>query len=141
MPAPLTIDDVSVNATNPFAALGSILGDYNKQFVPTEDSIPLWLFARDASGQVQGGLNGRTHWSWCFVEMLAVSEPYRRQGIGTQLLTRAEHLAKARGCIGIYLTTIAFQAPDFYKRQGYTQFGHLADFPPGHTQFWFAKKL
>jgi GNAT superfamily N-acetyltransferase len=137
----ITIDDIASNAKDPFAALGDILRGFNSQYVPQEDAIPVWLFARDATGTVQGGLRGRTVWSWCFVEILAVAECQRGKGIGAQLLTRAEELAKARGCLGIYLTTVAFQAPEFYKKQGYTQFAQLSDYPAGFTHHWFAKRF
>ena len=142
MPAtPVTIDDVTDLAQDPFAAVGDILRDYNRQFVPADEHVPLCLLARDSVGKVQGGLRGRTVWGWCFVELLAVAEPLRGQGIGSQLLRRAEDLSKARGCVGVYLTTVAFQAPEFYKRLGYAQFGQLADYPPGFTQHWFAKRF
>ena len=138
---PITIDDMTATGRDPSAALVDILRDFNKQFVPPEDSVPLWLFARDGQGHVQGGLRGRTHWGWCFVEILAVAEALRGHGIGAQLLRRAEDLAKARGCVGIYLTTVGFQAPEFYQRQGYAQFGQLSDFPRGYVQHWFATRL
>jgi GNAT superfamily N-acetyltransferase len=141
LPAAISIDHVTTNGTDPFVALGDILRDYNKLHVPPEDTVPVWLFARDSTGKVQGGLRGRTVWGWCFVEILAVAETHRGQGIGAKLLRQAEDVAKSRGCIGIYLTTVAFQAPGFYTRQGYSRFAQLADFPPGQTHHWFAKRF
>ncbi len=73
--------------------------------------VPLWLLARDTDGKVQGGLLGQTYWSWCSVDVLAVAEPYRRQGIGSRLLEKAEAIARKRGCIGIRLDTIASRRP------------------------------
>jgi GNAT superfamily N-acetyltransferase len=139
--AAITIDDVTTTRTDPFVALGNILRDYNNLHVPPEETVPVWLFARDSTGKVQGGLRGRSFWGWCFVEILAVAETHRGQGIGASLLGQAEDVAKSRGCIGIYLTTVAFQAPDFYAKQGYTRFAHLADFPPGQVHHWFAKRF
>jgi GNAT superfamily N-acetyltransferase len=137
----ITIDNVTTNAADPFAALSDILRSYNSQHMHSEESLPVWLFARDETGKVQGGLRGRSFWGWCFIETLAVADGHRGQGIGTKLLVEAEAVAKARGCIGIYLTTVAFQAPDFYRKNGYHQFGQLADFPKGFAQYWFAKRL
>jgi GNAT superfamily N-acetyltransferase len=139
--SPITIHDIAPNATDPFAALSDILRGYNSQYRPPEEAIPVWLFARDGSGKVQGGLRGRTVWGWCFVEVLAVAENLRGQGIGAQLLARAEAVARERGCVGLYLTTVTFQAPEFYKKHGYTQFAQLADYPPGFTHHWFAKRF
>jgi hypothetical protein len=53
---------------------------------------------------------------------------------------QAEEIARARGCVGVYLGTISFQAPDFYRRHGYTESGRIDGYPPGHTRHWFMKK-
>jgi ribosomal protein S18 acetylase RimI-like enzyme len=103
--------------------------------------VPLWLFARDSAGKVQGGVRGQTYWSWCSIDVLAVAEPYRRQGIGSRLLMKSEEIARARGCVGIRLDTASFQAPDFYSRHGYTEFGRIEDYPPGHARLWFMKRF
>ena len=87
--------------------------------------VPPWLFARNAAGKVQGGVRGQTYWSWCTIDVLAVAEPYRRQGIGSCLLAKAEEIARARGCVGIRLDTTSFQAPHFYTRRGFTEFGRI----------------
>ena len=43
----------------------------------------------------------------------------------------AEHAAREKGCVGIWLDTFDFQAPEFYKRHGYTAFGQVEDFRRG----------
>jgi GNAT superfamily N-acetyltransferase len=138
---PLTIDAVTPAGEDPFGRLHAILGEYNTAQVGPANHLPLWIFARDGTGKVQGGLRGQTYWSWCSVEVLAVAEPYRRQGIGSRLLARAEEVARERGCVGIHLDTVAFQAPDFYKRHGYVEFGRIEGYPPGHTRHWLMKRL
>ncbi len=74
------------------------------------------------------------HWLW-------VAEPYRKRGTGSALLSKAEMAARERGCRGVYLDTFTFQAPDFYARNGYSEFGRLDDFPKGYSRIWFAKRL
>ena len=138
---PLLLEEVTQPAQDPFAALNAVLRDYNVEQVGPANHIPLWLFARDPAGKVQGGLRGETYWSWCTIDVLAVATPYRRQGIGSRLLAKAEEIARARGCVGIRLDTTSFQAPDFYHRHGYTEFGRIEDYPPGHARLWFMKKL
>jgi GNAT superfamily N-acetyltransferase len=123
------------------AALHRGLGAYNAAMHGPDASAPLWFIARDVAGQVRAGLRGQTLWSWCFVNLLWVAEPHRRNGLGSQLLKGAESSARTRGCVGIYLDTFSFQAPDFYKRHGYTEFGRLDGFPAGHARIWMMKML
>ena len=46
-----------------------------------------------------------------------------------------------RGCAGVRLDTTSFQAPDFYKRHGYTEFGRIDGYPPGHARIWLMKRF
>jgi GNAT superfamily N-acetyltransferase len=138
---PLTLDDVTRGPEDPFATLNGLLNDYNAAQGSSWKQVPLWLFARDATGKVQGGIRGASYWGWCAIDVLAVAEPYRRQGIGSRLLREAEEIARRRGCIGIRLDTVSFQAPGFYQRHGYQEFGRLEDHPPGHTRIWFMKRF
>src|SRR6476660_5040228 len=132
--SPLSLDEVTQPAEDPFAALNAMLNEYNLGHVGPANHVPLWLFARDPSGKVQGGVRGQTYWCWCTIDVLAVANPYRRQGIGSRLLAKAEEIARARGCVGIRLDTTSFQAPEFYTRRGYTEFGRIVGYPPGHTR-------
>ncbi len=137
----LTLDDVTQFDEDPFAMLNAILSDHNTRNIGPTKHVPLWLFARDPAGKVHGGLRGQTYWSWCSIDVLAVAEPYRGQGIGSRLLAKAEEIARARGCLGIRLDTVSFQAPNFYSRHGYTEFGRINDHPPGHSRHWFMKRF
>ena len=138
---PLSLDEVTQPAQDPFVALNAILNDYNSAVIGPAEHVPLWLFARDSAGKVHGGVRGQTYWSWCSIDVLTVAEPYRGRGIGSRLLTKAEEIARARGCVGIRLDTASFQAPDFYLRRGYAEFGRIDGYPPGHTRLWFMKRL
>lgn len=137
----LLLEEVSKAGEDPFAALNGLLNDYNASKGAPWQYSPLWLFARDATGKVQGGVRGGTSWGWCTIDVLAVAEPYRGKGLGSRLLRKAEEIARARGCIGIRLDTISFQAPGFYLKLGYTECGRIDDYPPGHTRIWFMKRL
>lgn len=137
----VVLEDVSQAAEDPFAALNGILSSFNEGHVGPANYVPLWLFARDSNGSVQGGLRGRTYWGWCAVDVLAVAEPFRRQGIGSKLLSKAEATARERGCIGVQLDTVDFQAPEFYRRKGYVEFGRIDGFPPGHLRVWLMKRF
>jgi GNAT superfamily N-acetyltransferase len=100
------------------------------------------FFVRDEhTDAVLGGLHGRILYRWLFIELLVVPEQARGQRIGSQLMDRAEAFAHERNCVGIWLDTFDFQAPDFYRKHGYEEFGHLDDYPPGHQRLFFQKRL
>lgn len=99
--------------------------------------IPL----RDDAGAVIGGLWGHTLFQWLVIEMLVIPEALRNQGLGSSLLALAEAEAQARGCIGACTDTFDFQAAPFYRKLGFTVFGTLENFPPGHNRLYFSKQF
>lgn len=92
-------------------------------------------------GEAIGGLVGTYVWGWLHIETVILTEAFRHQGIGSQLLVAAEKDAWARGYRNIFLETMSFQARPFYEKLGYTVFGVLEDFPPGHQQYFMRKSL
>jgi GNAT superfamily N-acetyltransferase len=99
------------------------------------------LFARSETGGFVGGLLGWTHWNHFFVCALFVDERARREGVGRELMKRAEELAVEQGCNAIYLDTFDFQAPKFYEKLGFKVFGTLQDYPTGHQRFYLVKQI
>ncbi|KAF1027225.1 MAG: Acetyltransferase [Pseudomonas sp.] len=100
------------------------------------------LSLRDSDSQaVVGGLYGRIAYGWMFVELLSVPEQGREQGTGSTLMAQAEALARDRQCLGIWLDTFSFQAPGFYKKLGFSEFGQIVDYPPGHRRHFLQKRL
>ncbi len=102
---------------------------------------PVTLIVRDDQGQVIGGLLGMTYWQWLSIEILWIDDSARGQGLGQQLVARAEQIAVERGCHSAHLDTMSFQAPDFYRKLGYTVWGQLDDLPPGHQRIFLKKAL
>lgn len=107
---------------------------------PKPEAVAL-LTRDDQSNEVIGGLYGNIYYQWLFIELLAVPEQTRKQGTGSRLLAMAEDLAREKGCVGIWLDTFDFQAPDFYPKHGFTPCGQIDDFPPGHQRYFFQKRL
>jgi GNAT superfamily N-acetyltransferase len=101
---------------------------------------PIAIAIEDAHGHAIGGLSGSTVYGWLFVELLFVPESLRGQGVGTELMRRAEAEAVARGCHSVWLDTFQFQARGFYERLGYTCFGELKNYPAG-SRFFMSKRL
>ncbi|MET7380270.1 N-acetyltransferase [Streptomyces sp. NPDC005526] len=104
--------------------------------------VPLHVWAADESGALAGGLVGHTWAAWLHVTYLWVDARHRGAGLGSRLLSDAEHLSRTeRGCTASRLETWDFQAPDFYRRHGYDVVGVIPDYPPGLTEYTLTKRL
>jgi GNAT superfamily N-acetyltransferase len=93
---------------------------------------------RDA--RVVAGLAGESYAGWFFIRYFWIDEALRRQGLGRQLIAAAEQRARERGCHGVYVDTFSFQAPEFYRKQGYEVFGRLP-YPPKGERLFLRKAL
>ena len=114
---------------------------YNTNQTGIADFKPLAVVLTGSSGDVIGGLWGRTAFGWLFVELIFVPESLRGHGVGRDLMHRAEAEAVARGCHAAWLDTFQFQARGFYERLGYTCFGELTDYPRGFSRYFMRKVL
>jgi ribosomal protein S18 acetylase RimI-like enzyme len=117
------------------------LYDYSDAFAPPRNWAPLWVVGRDANGAVQGGLRAVTFFDWMTISLFWIAEPYRRQGIGSRMLAEAETVARSRGVANVYVETHTFQAPGFYEKHGYREFGRLENFPRGHARIYLVKRF
>ena len=54
------------------------------------DWSPRWIIGRDAEAAVQAGIRFVLAFDWLFVNWLWVADPYRKHGIGSQLMGGAE---------------------------------------------------
>jgi ribosomal protein S18 acetylase RimI-like enzyme len=107
-----------------------------------EREQPLHVWALDAGDGLAGGLVGHTWATWLHVTYLWVDERHRGSGLGSRLLAEAEHLARTeRACTRVRLETWDFQAPDFYRKQGYEVVCVIPDYPPGITEYTLVKHL
>jgi len=65
----------------------------------------------------------------------------RGAGLGRRLIKQAEEEAVRRGCRGVWLDTFSWQARGFYEKLGYSVFGTIDDYPPGHQRFFLKKVI
>jgi GNAT superfamily N-acetyltransferase len=123
-------------------AIAKPLDRFNISRVGDDNHTPLVILIQDAAtGDRQGGLWGETYYDWLFVKLFFIPETRRGHGLGQRILAQAEEIAKARGCIGIWLDTFEFQARSFYEKLGYTVFGTIEDYPKGFSRFFLQKRL
>ena len=118
------------------------LRTFNESKIGAIRPEPLAIALRDPeSGDITGGLWGSSVAGWLYVDLLVVPEGFRNRGLGKGLLQKAEEVARKRGCTGLWLHTGTFQAPGFYEKQGFTAFGTVPDYPPGHATIYYLKRL
>ncbi|MFD5709582.1 GNAT family N-acetyltransferase [Streptomyces pharetrae] len=109
---------------------------------PGEREVPLHVWASAEAGELAGGLVGHTWATWLQVTYLWVDERHRGAGLGGRLLAEAERIARdERGCGAVRLETWDFQAPDFYRKQGYEVVCVIPDYPPGITEYTLVKRF
>ena len=113
---------------------------FNQSVTGDNDARPLSVAVWNGQGELVGGLSGRTVYRHLLIEVLWVAEAERSNGLGRQLMERAERVARGRGCIAAQVDTLSFQAPAFYRRLGFEVIGKVADFPPGHTRYYLTKR-
>ena len=99
------------------------------------------LFVRDQTGLIRGGLLGEIWGGWLHITDLWIEESRRGSGLGRSLMEAGEQEARDEGCRYVHLDSHSFQAPDFYKKLGYEEFGRLADSPLGYEQVFLWKRL
>ena len=116
------------------------LRDYNSEFVPNE-FIPVKAVVTGRSDHVIAGIDGTAHWGKVHVSILWVDAGHRGKGLGGRLMGWAEEQGRAIGCHAVVVDTLSFQAPGFYRRLGYTQFGETRDYEGGHSRLYFEKAI
>ena len=107
---------------------------FNRANAPDPEYAHLTLLVHDADGRPAGGLWGRGFYQWLFVEYLVVPESMRGQGVGRDLMARAEAWARAKGYVGVWVDTFSFQARPFYEKLGFTVFGGVAGVSAGDVE-------
>ena len=117
------------------------LQNFNAAFIGFDNPKKLSVTVRDDAGKIVAGLLAQTNWNWMYIGWVWVDEKYRGRGIGKQLMSDAEREAKELGCDHTHLTTLDFQAQEFYEKSGYEVFAALEDYPPGHTRFMMKKLI
>ena len=113
---------------------------YNTQKAGKMGYAPVTISLRE-KGKIVGGIVGEIFFGWMFVHLFWIDDKFRGKGFGTRLLDAAEKEARKRGVKNVYLDTFSFQAPGFYKKLGYREFGRLKAFPVGHHRSWMTKAL
>ncbi len=103
--------------------------------------VPLHIIVENEVLDCVGGLTGRINWDWLEVDYFWISELARGNGLGKEVLAKAEKKAKALGASKVLLMTFEFQARNFYEKYGYKVVGEIKDYPPGSAYYTLVKHL
>ena len=121
--------------------IGELVRSYNRSKREAAESESLNLYIEDEHGRLLAGLVAETFGNWLEIEYLFVKEDLRGQGIGSQLLQRAESEAKKRNCCFAFVNTYQFQAPAFYQKHDYQEVFTLKDYPCTGQRHYYQKDL
>jgi ribosomal protein S18 acetylase RimI-like enzyme len=123
------------------AAVDEGLERHNYEAAPRLAEVDrIAAFAKDPSGRLIGGAVGRTWGGCCELLQLWVRSEDRNGGVGSRLIREFESAGRARGCRIFYLTTLSFQAPDFYRKHGYVVLAQIDGYPEGIVKYLMHKK-
>ena len=103
------------------------IGDFiHKEFVRYGEQSGVVLnydefcFVVEDEGKVVGAVTGRAYYNEVHIGDLIIAEDYRRSGLGQRLVGAVEDFYRGKGYDVMTLSTFGFQAPEFYKKLGFT---------------------
>jgi GNAT superfamily N-acetyltransferase len=86
--------------------------------------------------------DGPVYNGWFYLTDLFIEKEYRGQGLGAAVLRKLEERAAALGIRNIWTFTAGYEAPGFYKKQGYEVFcEHENWYTSGHSRIGLRKNL
>lgn len=123
------------------APINEGLRSFNRNVLGPMPQQPLVVSARDTEGNVIGGVIGEVFLDWLHIQVLWVAEPNRLRGVGSSLVRAIEAEARSVGATRAYVDTVTFQAPGFYAKLGYVEFGRNKNFVKGHDRIYLERYL
>lgn len=98
------------------------------------------LILKTESEEIVGVLNAFTAFAEIYLDDLWINKAHRKRGYGRKLVQALEDHFKGQGFNNINLVTSAFQAPEFYKKCGFTvEFVRENKINPQFTKTFFVK--
>ena len=137
------IVEVSANAgAEQLLPIEEGINHFNDSITGINDRQPLAVLIKSPqTGEVLGGMQGRSSLGLLFIDLFYLPAALRGRGLGSEILSRFEEEGRKRGCSAAFLYTISFQAPDFYKKHGWEEFGRIDCQPAGTSRIFMKKTL
>ncbi|MCB9990275.1 MAG: GNAT family N-acetyltransferase [Rhodospirillales bacterium] len=99
-----------------------------------------FIAVRD-QGVLIGGMQAFHQGTDFYIKHLWVDAAYRRQGLALEMMDRAGQEAQRRGCQTIWVDTLSYQAPEFYKKAGYEEAGRIEGYRGAHDRIFLRKSV
>lgn len=110
--------------------------------IPKKDTEYIGFAALSEVGEMVGGVTAKISYGELHVSLLSVDPSTQGSGVGTELMAQIERYGRANRRHHISLTTFSYQAPEFYRKCGFTELGRVKDFPiKGEEKYFFIKYL
>ena len=93
---------------------------YGKQHGIILDYSEFCFVAENRDESLAGVITGKAYYNEVHIQDLVVNKDCRGNGIGSRLVETVEDHYRNKGFRFVTLTTFEFQAPEFYKKLGYT---------------------
>ncbi|WBL79398.1 GNAT family N-acetyltransferase [Bradyrhizobium xenonodulans] len=116
------------------------LSGYNHEHMGTQRLKGLAVSLKDR-GKIVGGVVGQIWTTVLFIQFFWIEQKHRGQGHGAKLIAAIEDEARRIGAVRSHVDTMSFQAPGFYRSQGYEEFGVIDGYPGGVTRHSLTKSL
>ena len=78
------------------------------------------FFLKDEHGKTVGGINGFCYYGCLYIDQLFIEEAHRGHGWGKKLVKAAEDFGHEQKCRMFTVTTMDWEAREFYEELGYS---------------------
>ena len=113
----------------------------NEESVGQGSAYPFAIFIRNKEGKIIAGSNGSIIFGSIYTDQLWVDPNLRGRGVGKKLMKVTHEYGKKHGCSLATVTTMDFQAPDFYQKLGYKIDFSREGYSKGASCIFMSKKL
>jgi GNAT superfamily N-acetyltransferase len=117
------------------------ISEHAKKVRGLSSGKPFAFLIRNNAKQIKGGCSGYIFYGCFYVDLLWVDEALRGKKYGSLLMKDAEKLAYDNHCHFIAVSTMDFEALDFYKKLGFTVEFERKGFDKNSSMFFLRKNL
>ena len=137
----MTIERIDIDNSEVGEFINRAFTDYAEKKDVSLNFEEYCFAAESEDGRIIGAITGRAYYNEVHIGDLIVDEKYRRCNIGSELVKAVEMNFENRGYEKITLTTFGFQAPEFYKKLGYTLEYVREDNDPKLSKYFYCKSF